>query len=73
MGNFEIGTCLFLGSLEYTFEIVNLSEKAICVKNENGKNYWIPKSGLQIQKRHPLLHETTPDTYKIADWVNVSL
>jgi len=68
MAAFQIGSFLFIGSIEDAFQVSNVTEKAIQVKRQN-QTKWVPISGLLIQKRNPLLHESTPDTYKLAKWV----
>lgn len=74
MAQFQKGGFLFLGSIQEVFEVVSTTEKAICVSRESTKNKtWLPISGLDLQKRNPLLHVSTPDTFKIKQWVRVAL
>jgi hypothetical protein len=52
-------------------EVVETTEKAVKVKADffgPAVFRWLPKSALKKQKRHELLHETTPDAFKIAQW-----
>jgi len=70
MTHFQKGSFLFIGSIQEVFEVVSATEKAICVTRESTKkNTWLPISGLDLQKKNPLYHASTPDTYKIKKWV----
>ncbi len=73
MAGLSVGSIFLLPA--GTAQVIRETEKAVQVETISDasgakKIRWIPKSGLVLQKRSPLIHHTTPDTYKIAQWVN---
>lgn len=66
------GTYFFLKN-EELYQVIQVTEKAIkCEPTEYSdrkKSFWLPLSGMIKQPRHPMLSETSPDTYKLKPWV----
>jgi hypothetical protein len=68
----EIGTFFFLTNDEL-YKVIEVTEKAIKAEpteySDRAKAFWLPKSGMVKQSRHPLLTADSPDTYKLRPWV----
>jgi hypothetical protein len=69
---FKPGTHFFLTNCEI-YEIIEEREKSIyCAptsQSSRTKSFWLPKAGMVLQKKSPLVLPESPETYKLKNWV----